>query len=75
MLFTAWNSDLRCKNGGTDTEGGTYTDWGDAYLNLLDEKTKFALYSFKFRLETAEIWVALKIGNAHTHRQKLSIII
>ena len=42
---------------------------GDANLNLLDEKTKFAIYSLKFRLETAEIWVGLKIGDAHTHRQ------
>ena len=41
---------------------------GDARLNLLDEKTKFAIYSLKFGLETAEIWVGLKIGDAHTHR-------
>ena len=64
FILSTWDT----KKGGPDTELGTYIGW-DASLNLLDEKTKFVLYSFKFWLETAEIWVALKICYTHMHRQ------
>ena len=59
--FTTSKSDFKLwreLKGGADTKGGTETEWGGQRVsspNVLINKTNFAFYSIKIRVETLEI--------------------